>query len=317
MQGINAPSKIDMYRMIGLDIWHFSTPLKYVGEQRYYKGRLKADYWGIAQESYADGDSSVQCPLAEVSSVDEVESYKWPDVKDFDGSDFITQLPLYDEFAIDAGLWAPIFHNLTWLCGFETTLINLKLEPEVSKALIRHITDFWIGYLKKLMDCANGRIDIVQNCNDFGAQQGLIMNAETFREFFKPELKRIYDVIKSYGAKVMQHSCGSIEPVIADFIEIGMDILNPVQVSAFGMEPELIAERYGDKVTFYGGIDTQHVLPEGPAERIREETRRALRTLGRHNGFILAPSQGVEADISVANLLTMFDEGRQYAHCTG
>ncbi|NJD04786.1 MAG: hypothetical protein FIA99_19790, partial [Ruminiclostridium sp.] len=244
-------------------------------------------------------------------SVDEVESYQWPDIKDFDSTDFEKQLWMYDEFAIDAGLWAPIFHNVAWLCGFENTLVNLKLEPEISKAIIRHVTDFWIDYLKKLMESGKGRIDMVQNCNDFGAQSNLIMSLETFLEFFKPELKRVYDVIKSYGAKVMQHSCGAIEPIIPDLIEIGVDILNPVQVSAKGMEMELLAEKYGDKVTFYGGIDTQHVLPEGPVERIREETRHAIGTLGKGGGYILSPSQAFEPDIPFDHLLAMFDEGKK------
>jgi uroporphyrinogen decarboxylase len=209
-------------------------------------------------------------------------------------------------------LWAPIFHNLTWICGFENTLVNLKLEPEISKALIRHVTDFWIDYTRKLLECGKGRIDIVQNCNDFGAQNGLLIGIDTFREFFKPELKRLYDAIKEYGAKVMQHSCGAIEPIIPDLIEIGMDILNPVQVSATDMEMEVLAEKYGNNVTFYGGIDTQHVLPEGPIDRIRLETRRAIGTLGRGGGYILSPSQAFEPDIPVNHLLAMFDEGFHY-----
>jgi uroporphyrinogen decarboxylase len=200
---------------------------------------------------------------------------------------------------------------MTWLCGFENSLVNLKIEAEISKAIIRHVTDFWIDYARKLLECGKGRFDIVQNCNDFGAQSGLIFGIDVFREFFKPELKRLYSVIKEYGAKVMQHSCGSIEPIIPDLIEIGMDILNPVQVSAAGMEMEVLAEKYGDKITFYGGIDTQHVLPEGPIERIRDETRKAIRTLGKGGGYILAPSQGVEPDIPVDHLLVMFDEGKK------
>jgi len=288
----------ECYEILGIDIYHFWTPLIYAGEQRYYKGE-KADYWGITENVYKDGDSSNECPLIDVSSIDEVEKYSWPTAKDFIVGDFENQLEYYSDFCIDGGLFAPIFHNVTWLCGFENTLVNLLLQPEVSKALIRKITDFWVEYAKKMLEFGKGRIDIVQTCNDFGTQNGLIMSADTFREFFKPELKRIYDVIKEYGAKVMQHSCGSISEIIPDFIEIGADIINPVQVSAKGMEIEKLSEQFGGKVCFYGGIDTQHVLPEGSEEEIREIVRD---TLTRFNG---------KEDIPIENAIAMFDEGKK------
>jgi len=299
-----------MYRQLGIDVWHFWGPLQYTGRQRYYDGE-KADYWGITQAAYDDGDSSHQCPLAETSSVDEVESYQWPSVDDFVCGDFEKRVDAHAEFAVDAGLWAPIFHNVAWLCGFENALANLAVEPEVSKAIIRHITDFWIDYVKKLLECCKGKVDIVQNCNDFGTQSGLIMSAAMFREFFKPELRRLYDVIKSYGAKVMQHSCGAISEIIPDFIEIGADIINPVQVSAKGMDMEALTRKYGAQVTFYGGIDTQHILPEGPIQHIRDTTRETIDLFGQNDGFILGPSQGIEPDIPVEHLLAMFDEGKR------
>ena len=310
-KGINASSIEDMYRKLGIDVWHFFTPLKYVGEQQYYHGE-KTDFWGITKAAYDDGDSSNQCPLRKASSVDEVESYKWPSIDDFVEGDLENLIEDHREFAIEAGLWAPIFHNLTWLCGFENTLVNLKIEPDFSKALISHVTDFWVAYARKLLEAGKGRIDIVQNCNDFGTQNGLLIGIDTFREFFKPALKRIYDVIKEYDAKVMQHSCGAIEPIIPDLIEIGVDIINPVQVSASGMNIVKLKEKYGDKVTFYGGIDTQHVLPEGPEEKVREETRKVLKLFGNKGGYILAPSQGIEPDISVKHVVAMFDEGKKY-----
>jgi len=309
---IGARTIEDMYREIGIDIWYIQSPLKYVGEKRYYQGE-EADFWGIPDSVYKDGDSSMRCPLRDVSSIDEVESYKWPSVDDFDGSLLEKEIDEHSDFAILGGVWAPIFHNVTWLCGFENTLANLILQPEVSEAIIRRVTDFWVDYTRKTLELGKGKIDIIENCNDFGAQNGLIMSPGLFRKFFKPALKRLYDVIKEYDVKVMQHCCGSILPIIPDFIEIGVDIINPVQVSAAGMDMEVLAKNFGDKITFYGGIDTQHVLPEGPIERIREETRKAIDILGEKGGYILGPSQGLEPDIPVEHILAMFDEGKKYS----
>jgi uroporphyrinogen decarboxylase len=307
---IGAPTLEDMYRQVGLDIWNIWQPLVYVGESR-HSGNETVDYWGIPDSVYRDGDSSQRCPLAEVSSVDEVEAYPWPSIDDFAPVGLHEMLDAHEEFAIIGGAWAPIFHNLTWLCGFETTLVNLVLQPEVSDALIRRITDFWVAYVRKSLDSGRGRIDIVENCNDFGSQRGPILSPELFRRFFRPALQRLYDAIRQGGAHVMQHSCGAITPLIPDLLEMGVEILNPIQVSAEGMEPESLATAYGGRVVFYGGIDTQHVLPEGPEERIRAETRRVLNTLGKSGGLILSGSQGLEADIPVRHVLAMFDEARR------
>lgn len=301
----------EMYREMGLDIWHLFQPLKYMGEQRTHMGK-PADFWGVPLDIDQYGDSSLYSPLAEISSIEEVEAYKFPCIDDFDTTWLDAELDKHEGLAIEGGLWAPIFHNVAWLCGFENTLCNLIAEPEMMKLLIRKVTDFWIEYARKTLETAKGRIMIMENCNDFGTQRDLIMSADMFREFFKPEFKRLYDAIKEYDVAVMQHSCGAVSSVIDDFIEIGADIMNPVQVSADGMEIRALAERFGGRVTLYGGIDTQWVLPTGSEEEIRETVRKTLSCFEMCGGYILAPSQGVEPDIPVRNIVTMFDEGRKY-----
>lgn len=302
----NASNYEELYKILGIDIWNINA-MPYTGEKRYYKG-IEADYWGITKEAYEDGDSSEMCPLRNISSIDEVEKYNWPDPDDFSSSHIEKEICDHKDFAILGGVWAPIFHNVTWLCGFETTLVNLQLQPEVSKAIIKKVTDFWIGYTKKVLEAGKGEIDIIENCNDFGTQSTMIMSPENFREFFKPELKRLYDTIKQYDAYVMQHSCGSIKPIIPDLIEIGVNILNPVQVSAKDMNPEELKKDFGDKITFHGGVDTQYVLPNGNVKDVREEVRRIISILGKGGGYILSGSQGFESDIPIENIVAMYDE---------
>ena len=301
----------ELYRLLDLDIWHLSQPLKYKGENRVYKGR-PADFWGVPLDISSQGDTGMDHPLAEVSSVDEVEAYVFPKIEDFDASWLDRTLDEHGEFAIEGGLWAPIFHNMTWLCGFETTLMNLAEEPEISKALLRRITDFWVDYARMVLETARGRILIMQNCNDFGTQRDLLISRSMFCEFFKPELKRLYDVIKEYDVAVLQHSCGAVSEIYDDFIESGVDIMNPVQVSAAGMDIPTISRRFGGRVVLYGGIDTQHVLPEGPEERIRGAVREALDCFRDCKGYILGPSQGIEADIPTEHVRILFDEAIKY-----
>ena len=309
---LGVHSNEEMFRTLGLDTWWIERPLIYVGGKRYFNGE-EADYLGLSPAIYAGttGDSNSQGPLKGVSSVDEVEAYPWPSIDDFDGSDLERKLDEHSDFAIIGGVWAPIFHQVAWLCGLEDTFVNLIAQPEVVEALIRHVTDFWVEYTRKTLQIAKGKIDIVENCNCFGGQTSLIMSEALFRKFMKPALKRLYAVIKEYDVTVFQHSCGAIAPIIPDFIEIGADILNPVQVSAKGMVPEVLKSLYGDKLTFCGGIDTQKVLPFGTVDEVRSEVRRMIGILGEGGGYILAGSQALEDDISVENILAMFDEAKQ------
>ena len=303
---LGASSVREMYKTLGIDIWHVNigSPLRYAGKKRFHKN-MEADYWGIPLAVYKDGDSSGLCPLAEIETTEEAWAYEFPSINDFAIASLENDLAEYGDFAIEGGLWAPIFHVLTWLCGFETSLSNLLLRPEASKVLIGRITDFWIDCAKMILDAANGRIQMMKNCNDFGTQRGLVFSREIFLEFFKPELKRLYEAIKGYGVYVMQHSCGGVSEIIGDFVEIGADVINPVQVSASGMEIEGLAKKYAGKICFYGGIDTQRLLPKGSPELIACETRRTLGFFKDAGGYILCPSQGVEEDISAKSLACM------------
>jgi uroporphyrinogen decarboxylase len=287
-------------------------PLVYQGEQRYHHG-VKADYWGVTEGALNAGDSSNPSPLAEITSVDEIEAYPWPSPDDFhDVNNIASHIDRYEGYAIHAAVWAGIFHNYIWMCGFENCLVYMHTMPDVAKAILRHITDFWIGYTKKVLEIGQGRIDLVDSFNDFGTQISLIMSPAMLREFILPEIERFFRVAKNYGAKGYLHSCGCVVPVIPELVAIGVDILDPVQVSAKDMTPENLKRSFGKIVTFHGAIDTQHILPEGSVDDVRREVSRVIQILGQSGGYILAGSQAFEIDIPVANIVAMYDQAYRF-----
>jgi uroporphyrinogen decarboxylase len=297
----------ELYAALNVDIRRL-PPLVYQGEQRHHMGE-KADYWGVTDKALNDGDSSNQSPLAGMSSVDEVEAYHWPSPDDFkDVHDIGTQVERYRDYAIHAAVWAGIFHNYIWMCGFENCLVYLHTAPDVARAILRHITDFWIGYTRKVLELGKGKIDLVDSFNDFGTQTDLIMSHDMMRQFILPELERFWRQAREYGAKAYLHSCGCVEPIMPDLKRIGVDIIDPVQVSARGMSPENLKSKHGSDFTFHGAIDTQHVMPEGDAEDVRREVDRVIRVLGKSGGYILAGSQAFENDIPLENIVVMYDE---------
>lgn len=285
---IGVSSIEEMYRKLGIDIWHCKNRLNYT------KGK---NAWNTSEEDWP--------PYADISSVEEVEDHQFADIKDFDTTALAKEIEEHQEFAICGGINSAIFHNYLDLCGQENALCYLKTDPEIAKAIISKITDFWVNYLEKVLEIGQGKIDIIENCNDFGTQRSLFISTDDFRGFFKPQLQRLYNKAKEYDVLYMQHSCGAISPLIADFIEMGADILNPIQTEANGMEIEELVEQYKGKIIFYGGIDTQHLLPEGPEERIKKEVRKVLKLYNKRGGYILSGSQGLMDDIPYNHAVAM------------
>ncbi|MFW5981409.1 MAG: uroporphyrinogen decarboxylase family protein [bacterium] len=288
---IGVSSIEEMYKKLGIDIWHCKQGLDYT------KGD---NFWNISEE---EGP-----PYADITSIEEVEAHQFADINDLDATALAQEIEEHQEFAVCGGINSAIFHHYLYVCGQENALCYLKTQPEVAKAIIRKITDFFVAYLEKVLQTGQGKIDLIENCNDFGTQRSLFISAEDFREFFKPQLQLLYDKAKEYGVFYMQHSCGAITPIIPDFIEMGADILNPIQTAASNMEIAKLVEQYYSKITFYGGIDTQHLLPHGPEAKIRKEVRKVLDLFGKDGGYILSGAQGLMEDIPYQHAVAMLEE---------
>jgi len=143
--------------------------------------------------------------------------------------------------------------------------------------------------------------------NDFGSQSGLLISRGMWHEFFGENIARLTSLAHSYGLKVMMHSCGSIREIIPDLIEAGVDMLDPVQVSAAGMDPRSIVDCFGGEIVFHGGVDTQNVLPFATPQEVAGHAREVAETLGEKGGYIFAPSQILGPDIPMENIVAMYE----------
>ena len=138
-------------------------------------------------------------------------------------------------------------------------------------------------------------------------QRGMMIAPDLWRRHLKSYAAELISPFKQMGLMTMYHSCGSIVPVIDDFIEMGLDILDPIQPAATGMDPASLAEGFGDRLTFHGGIDEQHLLPHGSADEVREETARTMEILGRNGGYIVAPAHAIQPDTPPENIVALYD----------
>jgi uroporphyrinogen decarboxylase len=181
-------------------------------------------------------------------------------------------------------------------------------NPELVQAIIAKVVDYEVAATRRFLEAAGGMIDIAYFGNDFGAQRGLFISPEMWQRFIRKPLKRYFDVAHEFGCKVMQHSCGSVRGIIPWLIEDGVDVLDPVQVAAAGMDLPGLVRDFGRQLCFHGGVDTQRTLPFGSVADVRAEVRSYLDLTRANGGYILAGSQEYIEDIPLDNILAIYDE---------
>ena len=252
-------------------------------------------------------DESYKSPLAGCTEEKQIRVYPWPKSEDFDFSVLLEEAELQKERSIVGGLWTGIMGDSYRLIGFEEFLFNIAMEPEFTHTLINTLKDVYLELNESYFTTMKGNIDVWFFGNDFGAQASMLMSTSMWYEFFFEPIKELCEHAHAHGLQVMMHSCGSIVPIIDYLIEAGVDILDPIQVTAEGMIPEQLSRKFGDRITFHGGIDTQQVLPFGTKEEVVAHVRSVTSKLSAKGGYIASGSQIYGEDIPLETLLTVYD----------
>jgi len=247
-------------------------------------------------------------PLKNAQSIDDIMNHDWPGEDKVVIPDFTEQLEEYnDKYAILTGPWTPIFCQGGFIRGDENLLTDMASEPEMAKALFDKIFEYYFLVAQKQFEAVKGKADIFFTGDDFGTQNGLMMSKDMWREYFAGYYKRLFSLAKDYGFICMMHSCGSVVELYDDFIAVGVDVIDPVQVTARGMDPQAIKAGYGDRVAFHGGICMQQLLPFADKDTVRRETLRMADILGKDGGFIMCSTNEMLADIPTENIVAAYD----------
>ena len=211
-------------------------------------------------------------------------------------------------YAIVADFGVPGFYETSQkLRGYENLAVDLLINTEFVKALYDRLLELQKRFFKNYLECVAPYAQIICYADDLGMQDRPQMSPDTYREVIKPYHKKIFDYIHSLAdVKILFHCCGAISDLISDLCEAGVDILNPVQVRAVGMDPEKLKRDFGDKIIFWGGVDEQQLLPFGTPEQVRKETLGLIQTLGKDGGFILAPGHCIQSDTPPENVAAIY-----------
>ncbi len=173
------------------------------------------------------------------------------------------------------------------------------------------MTELYLEINDSIFALLKGRMHVWFFGNDFGSQNGLLLNPDMWYEFFFDNIKKLTSLAHSYGIKVMMHSCGAISEIIPCLIASGVDILDPIQITAKGMDPDTLGQKFGGKIIFHGGVDTQLVLPNDSPDIVRKHAKHVIEALNCKGGYIFAPSQILSSDIPVENISAMYETARE------
>lgn len=285
---------------------------RYVGppaRQRPDGLQMVPPWWVTVREvPYGTGTylEQVDWPLKNATTIAELEAFDWPTADWWDFSEIEKQCDAWPEHAIEGCYVAPFYwHN--HVRGLEQSCIDLIAEPELTEYMLMRITEFCWEYATRFFEAGKGKIHITQVTDDYGSQHGLLISEASYVRWFKPIQKKFIDLAHQAGALVMHHDDGAIRPLIPHFIELGVDILNPIQHVCPGMDMAGLKRDFGAHLCFHGGVDNQDVLPHGSVADVQREVRECLRTLGAGGGYILAPCHNIQPVTPIENIIAMYE----------
>jgi uroporphyrinogen decarboxylase len=272
----------------------------------------RTDTWGIPRAGVGDFGYALEHPLANVVSKAGIEAYPWPTIDMWDWDGYVENCRQHEQYAVSGGVWSWFLGVAADLVGMERLFIMLVDEKELAHALIDRIADHMAAISEIEFEKAGRYIDISFQADDLGTQRGPLLSRAMFDEYVRPGQQRIFDVAQRYGKPIMYHSCGSVVALIPALMEMGVSVLDPIQVQAAGMEPKALAARFGGRLGFHGSIDTQHTLPFGTPEDVRAEVRQRCEIFRPYGGFTIAPSQGLLPEVPTENIVAMYEAAWEF-----
>ena len=285
---------------------------------------LFTDEWGITWRTPAGGGLYFDMcahPLADADSVADIERFPWPDP--LDPARFETLKARADRYVHDERKAyilgrnaAGIFEVALWVRGLHAFFSDLIVRPAYASALLDVITELKMQYWGRALDTVGPNVLIVSEADDIAGQDRALVSPAMYRDFIMPRHRRLFDFIRHRAQArvyIFYHSCGAVMDMIPMLIDEGVDILNPVQVSARGMDTAELKRRFGDRLTFWGGgVDTQWVLPRGTPAEVRQEVRRRIDDLAPGGGFVFNTVHNVQADVPPENYMAMWEALQEY-----
>jgi len=265
---------------------------------------IRRDLWGV-ESKWAPGHTFTYAYVSHPLQHIDLEEYRWPEV-DEESWDAVAR---YRQRHEDYFVYSGVIHlfEIAWqLTGFNEFIVMMRRSPSTVNKILDKLDEIRFKQAKLLLEAG---VDVIYDGDDVGAQNTMLISPQLWRKFLKPRYAHLARLVKRGGAKFFFHSDGWIEPIIPDLVEIGVDILNPVQPEA--MDPARLKKAYGDALCFEGTISIQRTLPFRTPEEVEREVKERIETLGP-TGLILGPTHAIQPDTPIENILALYRAVRKY-----
>ncbi len=309
---LHCETERQLWETLGIDKCVFLAPRHPRAKEDTWHIPSLYSVWGVetVMIPYLDGtgyyEEAVNPPLAKATTVAEMENYAWPKPEDWIYDELPALCDEYRDYPILGASYEP-FYLYCKLRGMEQSLEDLVANPEIVDAGMERIFEIHAGIVRRVCDLVGDRIDFIYCAEDLGTQNSLLMSPRSFRAHVKPWLKKMIDLTHSYGLRAFHHDDGAIRPLLPDLIEIGVDVLNPIQWRCKGMDREALAADFGKDLVFHGGVDNQHTLPFGTAAEVAEQVRENLVAFSKCKGYVVSPCHNLQANTPTANVVAMYE----------
>jgi uroporphyrinogen decarboxylase len=256
------------------------------------------EYWEI-----------IEHPLAKYQTKEEIEeNYTWPSPEWWDYSGIAAQLDGLEAYPVIGGGSEP-FLTYKDLRGQEQAMVDLATNPEMVHYCLDHLFELAYQHTLRILEAIPGKVTYCYVAEDLGGQRNLLFSPAHILEYLFPGMKKMVELAHQSGAFVFHHDDGNISRILPDLVQLGVDILNPIQWRADRMDRQTLKDQYGSRLVFHGGMDNQYTLPFGCKEDVRQEVMENLQILGEGGGYILAPCHNIQPNTPVENILTMYETG--------
>jgi len=296
-------------RAIGDDVWPVELPYHSPFSDAIYMAFDFAKKGHIVNE-----ERTLNSPgwFEDITDPARVADFNWPDPAAHISAEecraVVDAVPR--DYAVLGVVWSAHFQDACAAFGMQTALMNMVAEPEIFRAVIDRITQFYLKANGLFYEATRGKLDAVLIGNDFGSQSCLMLSRDLIREFVFPGTRALVDQAKAYGLKVIHHSCGAVRDLIPDLVAMGVDAVHPIQALATGMDAEGLARDFRSQVSFCGGVDAQNLLVHGTPEAVRRRVHELKRLFP--TGLIISPShEAILPDIAPENVAALFAAVRE------
>ena len=315
-KALKVPSKEKVYDALEIDEWMLDpkvtdprakqvSPSDRVSQWGYHVKLIPTEYG-----SYGD---ICEFPLKDAQTIEDLEKYDWPDPKKVHFLHWRDKMKEMGDRAFIGHFTHGPYFNCTFLRGIEAYLMDMAMNPPFAKRMMDLAEEYIQAVLDRLLEQAGDALDVYYIADDFCQSGGPLFSPSLWREWVKPYLTRLASKVHQKGVKFMIHVCGSVREYLPDLIEAGVDILEPVQSTARGMALEGLKKDFGKDITFYGSIDTHHVLPKGTRQEVEDAVKRTIDIMAPGGGFVLGPAHTyIQPDTPAENIITMYRTAAEY-----